>query len=116
MVKSQAAIEETLDRRQRNRGLLFDVEMLPYCGRPMRLLKQVDRIIDEKTGAMRSLPNDCWIMEGAVCQGFDSRRRYFCTRKIYSYWREIWFEGRIDAPDLDARETDEHVAPHSTPV
>jgi hypothetical protein len=102
MVKSKEEIETTLDRRQRNRGLLFDVEMLPYCGRPMRLLKKVDRIIDERTGAMRSLPNDCWIMEGAVCQSFDSRRRLFCTRKIFSYWREVWFEGRVDPPRFEA--------------
>ena len=64
--------------------------MLPYCGRKMRLLQQVDRIIDERTGAMRKLPNDCWIIEGSVCNGHMSRGRLFCTRQIYGYWREIW--------------------------
>jgi hypothetical protein len=41
-------------------------------------------------------------MEGAVCQSFDSRRRLFCTRKIFSYWREVWFEGRVDPPRFEA--------------
>lgn len=89
-VKSQQEIEETLDRHQKNRGLFFDIEMLPYCGRKLRLLRRVDRIIDESTGAMRRLPNDCWILEGAVCEGRMSRHRLFCTRRIYGYWREIW--------------------------
>lgn len=89
-VKSKEEIEATLGRGQTNRGLWFDVEMLPYCGRKMRLLRQVNRIIDERTGAMLQLPNDCWILEDGVCHGFRSPNRLFCTRQIYSYWREIW--------------------------
>lgn len=96
-IKSKEEIEETLDPMQRNRGLFFDVEMLPYCGRKMRLLQRVDRIIDERTGAMRKLPNDCWIIEGAVCNGLLSRNRLFCTRQIYGFWREVWFR-RTDPP------------------
>lgn len=96
VVKSKEEIEATLNAGQKNRGLLFDIEMLPYCGRRMRVLQKVDRIIDEKTGAMLALPNDCWILEGAVCTGYLSRNRLFCTRRIYPFWREIWFE---KAPD-----------------
>ena len=92
VVKSKSDIEATLNDQQKNRGLLFDIEMLPYCGRKMRLLQKVDRIIDEKTGAMLSLPNDCWILEGAVCTGYQSRNRLFCTRRIYPFWREIWLQ------------------------
>ena len=95
-VKSQEEIEQTLNAKQRNRGLHFDIEMLPYCGRRMRVLQKVDRIIDEKTGAMRPLPNDCWILEGALCEGYRSRSRLFCTRQIYSYWREIWLKPVAD--------------------
>jgi hypothetical protein len=95
-VKSQEQIELTLNAIQCNRGLYFDIEMLPYCGRCMRVLQKVDRIIDEKTGVMRRLPNDCWILEGAFCQGYESRRRLFCTRQIYPYWREIWLERVAD--------------------
>lgn len=97
-IKSKEEIETTLNRSQKNRGLWFDVEMLPYCGRKMRLLRPVDRIIDESTRAMIRLPNDCWIIEGAVCSGHLSRDRLFCTRKIYPYWREIWFR-RAEPPE-----------------
>jgi len=97
VVKSKEEIEETLDQHQRNRGLFFDIEELPYCGRRMRLLQKVHRIIDERTGAMRGLPNDCWIIEGAVCSGYRSRNRLFCTRQIYSFWREIWFRRADDS-------------------
>jgi len=100
-IKSQEEIEETLDRQQRNRGLFFDIEELPYCGRRMRLLKKVDRIVDERTGAMRSLPNDCWIVEGAYCQGYVSRNRLFCSRQILSFWREIWFRRANDQSDVE---------------
>ncbi len=98
-VKSKEEIEATLNRAQKNRGLFFDIEMLPYCGRKMRLLKQVDRIIDERTGAMRKLPNDCWIIEGSVCNGYMSRNRLFCTRQIYGYWREIWLKPAEEPPE-----------------
>lgn len=100
-VKSKEEIEATLNQDQKNRGLFFDIEMLPYCGRRMRLLQRVERIIDERTGAMRALPNDCWIIEGAVCTGHQSRNRLFCTRRIYPYWREIWLRP-VDGPGLDA--------------
>jgi hypothetical protein len=88
-VRSKEEIEATLNRHHKNRGLWFDIEMLAYCGRKMRLLKKVDRIVEERTGALIELPNDCWIIEGAACTGHISRRRLFCTRKIYPYWREI---------------------------
>lgn len=101
-VKSKEEIEATLGPDQKNRGLWFDIEMLRYCGRKMRLLQQVDRIIEERTGVMMQLPNDCWIIEGAVCTGYLSRRRLFCTRLIYPFWREIWFRPTEPPAALDA--------------
>lgn len=93
-VKPLQEIERTLNRRRRNRGLLFDVEEVRYCGNTFRVLARVERIIDEKTGAMLSLPNDCIILEGATCVGDLSvyPNRLFCPRSIYPFWREIWLE------------------------
>ncbi len=96
-VRSKEEILRTLDARGRNRGLSFDVEMLPYCGRTCRVLKRVERILDERTGRMRTLPNDCVILEGVVCSGHLSHGRLFCPRSIYPYWREIWLR-RVPAP------------------
>jgi hypothetical protein len=96
-VKSREEIALTLDTQGRNRGLFFDVEMLPYCGRTFRVLRRVQRIIDERTGRMLHLPNDCIVLDGVVCSGERSRRRLFCPRSIVPYWREIWLR-RVALP------------------
>jgi hypothetical protein len=91
-VKSRKEILATLNTQRRNRGLLFDVEMVPYCGREFRVLQRVTHIINERTGKMMQLPGDCLILEGVFCQGFLSRKRLFCPRSIYPFWRELWLE------------------------
>jgi hypothetical protein len=88
-VKSKERIVATLDRGNRNRGMTFDPEMLKYCGRQARVLRRVERIIDEKTGRMVRLRNPCIILEGVVCTA-DYHR--LCPRSVYPYWREIWLE------------------------
>jgi hypothetical protein len=98
-VKQRQAILATLDEGHRNRGLWFDVEMVPFCGQEFRVLRRVERIIDERSGKMVRLPNDCIILDGAYCRGHLSRDRLFCPRSIYAYWREIWLE-RVDEPSL----------------
>jgi hypothetical protein len=88
-IKSKEEIIGTLDSQAKNRGLSFDAEMLAYCGTETRVLGLVDRIIDEKTGRMLHLPNDCVILDGVICKG---TYNHFCPRSIYPYWREIWLE------------------------
>lgn len=91
-VRSKDEIMSTLDDDLKNRGLKFDAEMVPYCGRTFRVLRRVDMIVDEKTGRMIRLPNPCIILEGAICSGCLSNRRLFCPRAVYPYWREIWLQ------------------------
>lgn len=91
-VRSKEEIMPTINEHLRNRGLSFDVEMVPYCGRTFRVLSRVERIINEKTGKMMTMPNDCIILDGVVCGGCLSRNRLFCPRSIYPYWREIWLK------------------------
>jgi hypothetical protein len=91
-VKSREAIVATLDGRNRNRGMWFDVEMVPYCGGTFRVLRRAERIVNEKTGKMLNLPNDCIILDGVTCGGHLSRDRLFCPRSLYPFWREIWLE------------------------
>ena len=87
IVKSYEEILATLDKKGKNRGMTFDSEMVRYCGRRMQVRQRVLRIIDEPTGRMMELPNDCIILEGAWCTG---EYHGFCPRAIYPYWREIW--------------------------
>jgi len=91
-IKSYKEILSTLDTRDRNRGLLFDAEEVPYCGGKYRVLKRVTRIIDERTGKMREMKTPCFILDSVICQSRYSECRLFCPRSIYSYWREIWLE------------------------
>jgi hypothetical protein len=91
-IRPKEEIIATLDTRQRNRGLYFDKEMLPYCGRTARVAARVERIVNEKTGEMMKFGSDCVRLEGVVCMGIYSDRRLFCPRAIAPYWRELWLE------------------------
>jgi len=91
-VRSKAEIMRTINMHSRNRGLSFDVEMVPYCGRTFRVLSRIEKIIDEKTGRMMRLPGACIILEGVTCGGCFSTNRLFCPRSIYPYWHEIWLK------------------------
>jgi len=91
-VKTYEEILATCDHANKNRGMRFDAEMVPYCGGTYRVLKRVTRIIDEMTGRMQVLRNACIILEGVVCQARYSECRLFCPRSVYPFWREIWLE------------------------
>ena len=91
-VKTHDEILRTLTAANKNRGLLWDAEMVPYCGGTYRVLKRVTHIIDERTGEVQEMRNPCIILDSVVCQARYSGCRMFCPRSIYPYWREIWLE------------------------
>ena len=101
----QARSRPRLTKDGQNRGLSFDREMLPYCGRTFRVKDRVRRIIDDKTGRMLNIPKDCLILDGVVCSGERSAGRWFCPRQIYPYWREAWLR-RVEqsGPHLNLRD------------
>ena len=88
-VKSKEEIVATLDANNANRGMSFDGEMLRYCGQEARVLRRVERIIDEKSGRMLRFKNPCIVLDDVTCTGAYHRQ---CPRGIYPYWREIWLE------------------------
>jgi hypothetical protein len=102
-VKSYQAILATCDQENKNRGMTFDAEMVPYCGGTYRVHRRVTRIINERTGEMQVLANPCIVLDGVVCQARYSACRLFCPRNIYPYWREIWLERLQDSPDRAGR-------------
>jgi hypothetical protein len=101
-VKSYNEILKTLTHDSKNRGLFFDAEMVPFCGGTYRVLKRVNRIINEQTGKMMHFKNECIILEDVFCQSRYSCARYFCPRSIYSYWREIWLERVYEPKQVDS--------------
>ena len=78
-IKSKEEIFATLDENDTTQGLRFDGEMLKYCGRRARVLRRIERIIDEKTGRMLSIKRDTVILDGVICTG-DYHRS--CPRAI----------------------------------
>jgi len=91
-VKSYREILATLDSNNKTRGLYFDAEHVPYCGKEFSVRSLVNRIIDERTGYMIHFKTPSIILKDAVCQGTFSDNRMFCPRSIYPYWRAIWLK------------------------
>src|SRR5437016_8067769 len=87
-VKSHEEILQTLNKVGRNRGMRFDAELVKYCGKSFRVHRRVERIIDEKTGTMRHLQNDCIVLENVVCTGQMTPLRLFCPTATYAYRSE----------------------------
>jgi hypothetical protein len=85
-VRSQAEIEATLDETRRYRGLSFYSEMQRYCGKEFRVLRRLERIINEGSGQITRL-SDCYVLDDVICQG-DFHQ--LCPRAVYPYWRSAW--------------------------
>jgi len=97
-VRSYEDILSTLDTRGYNRGMTFDAELVPFCGKIYRVKTRVENFIDEKTGELKRLKTPAVILEGVDCRSHYSGQRIFCPRSIHLWWREIWLE-RISEPD-----------------
>lgn len=87
-VKSRAEIVETLDAKGRNRGLYFAYDMERHCGRSLKVIAPVDRMILETTGKMKKMSNTV-LLKGGECTGLCNRG---CARKGHPLWREAWLE------------------------
>lgn len=105
-VRSYPEILQTLDADNKNRGLYFDAENVPYCGKELRVRALVERIIDERTGHMLYFKTPSIILEGAYCRGTYSDKRMFCPRAVYPYWRPIWL--------VPLAEAEHGMPPHKT--
>jgi hypothetical protein len=90
-VKSYPEILKTLDEDYNNRGMAFNAELAYYCGRTYRVVRRIEKIMDEKNGRLLQLKNDCIVLEGTDCVGRFTRP-LFCPRGGYTYWREVWLE------------------------
>jgi hypothetical protein len=97
-IKSKEEIFSTLDEDDKTQGLRFDGEMLKYCGRRARVLRRIEKIIDEKTGRMLRIRRDTVILDGVICTG-DYHRS--CPRAIFPYWREVWLKRVEEDPTMD---------------
>jgi len=98
-VKPLKEILATLDRNNKNRGLMFSRYMIPFCGGTYRVTAKMDNFIDDKTGDLRKFQNTV-LLEGVSCGGETTSGP--CRRAEYLYWREIWLR-RANGPPDDGR-------------
>ena len=88
-VRTREQIEATFDGENELRGCLFMSEMWPYCDTEQRVLKRVERFLDERTYQVRTT-SGIVLLEGIICQGTDYPQG--CDRSCFFFWREEWLE------------------------
>jgi hypothetical protein len=88
-VRSRDEIQATLDRWNELRGCGFMEEMRPYCGTPQRVLKRVEKFLDERDYRIKQCKGIV-ILDGVVCQGTVDFGG--CDRSCFFFWREEWLE------------------------
>ena len=82
-------ILHTLNKRGKNKGLKFTLDMKQYCGKQFRVRNKLEKMIREETGEMLEIKNTV-ILEEATC----TYPYLFagCPRAEFHYWREIWLK------------------------
>jgi hypothetical protein len=91
-VRSREEIEGTLNSWRQLKGCTFMEEMAPYCGTTQRVLKPVNRFLDERDYRIKKCKGII-LLEGLMCQGTETFGP--CDRACFFFWREEWLE-RID--------------------
>ncbi len=96
-IKSQEEILKTVDTANKNRGMYWDAELVPYCGKVYKVRSRVTRLIGERTRKIQEMKTPCIILDSVVCEARYSSCRMFCPKEMYPYWREAWLE-RVEPP------------------
>jgi hypothetical protein len=91
-VRPYNEILSTLNKANKHKGLFFDADMVPYCGKVFRVRAVISTFIDEKTRKLMTVKTRCVSLEGAVCQAKYATCRMLCPRSILPWWREVWLE------------------------
>jgi len=88
-VRSREEIQATLNHWRQLKSCTFMAEMWPYCGTTQRVLKPMERFVDERDLRVKK-SKGILLLEGTMCQGtaeFGS-----CHRSCFYFWREEWLE------------------------
>jgi len=88
-VRSLGEIQKTLNAFKELKGCAFLEDMKQYCGNEQRVLKVMERFLDERDYQVKRAKGIV-LMEGVYCQGTLVFGR--CDRSCLSFWREEWLE------------------------
>ncbi len=92
-VKSMEEIKATLNHVGQTKGCSFITSVMgPYCGTVQRVLKPMERFVDEREMRVKKCKGIV-LLDGVICEGTTSYGR--CDRCCYVFWRKEWLE-KID--------------------
>jgi hypothetical protein len=91
-VRSGLEINATLNHWRQLRGCSFMPEMNQYCGTTQRVLRPLERFVDERDLRVKT-SRGIVLLDGVICQGTADFGR--CDRSCLLFWREEWLE-KID--------------------
>jgi hypothetical protein len=94
-IRSREEIEATLDRWDELKGCQVMASMWQYCGTVQRVLKPVERFVDERDYRVKKA-RGLVLLEGLMCEGTPEYGR--CDRACFYFWRAEWLE-KLDHAD-----------------
>jgi len=95
-VRSLEEIQKTLNTFNELKGCAFLEDMKQYCDTQQRLLKVMERFLDERDYQVKKAKGIV-LLDGVYCQGTPVFGR--CDRSCLSFWREEWLE-KIPEPSV----------------
>ena len=88
-VRPGSEIDATLNHWRQLRGCSFMPEMNQYCGTTQRVLRPLERFVDERDLRVKTC-RGIVLLDGVICQGTADFGR--CDRSCLLFWREEWLE------------------------
>jgi hypothetical protein len=88
-VRSEEEIRATLNAWNEFRGCMFMDAQRQYCGTTQRVLKPVERFVDERDYRVKKAKGVV-LLERLICEGTPDYGR--CDRACFYFWREEWLE------------------------
>lgn len=88
-VRSHEEINSTLDPFKELKGCAFLPDMYQYCGTQQRVMKSMERFMDERDYKMKKV-RGVILLENVICSGTPAFGA--CDRCCFLFWREEWLE------------------------
>lgn len=92
-VRSWEEIQPMLDPFKETRGCAFLEDMRKYCGTKQRVLKSMERFLDERDYKVKKV-RGVILLENVICNGTPTFGK--CDRCCFLFWREEWLEKITD--------------------
>ena len=88
-VRSWEEIQSMLDPFKETRGCAFLEDMRKYCGTKQRVLKSMERFLDERDYKVKKA-RGVILLDNVICNGTPTFGK--CDRCCFLFWREEWLE------------------------